>query len=208
MARQPLEGPAVAPRSGTGTISTERLLDAAAAVIAAHGHDGLTLERLASAAGTSRMTLHRRGITIDGITAAMQARAATELQEALFPCLVSPETADVRLEAGLCAMFDVADRYLPLLAGLFADDRAVFHAPPDDTGALPTAEIFVAPFAKLLADGARDGTLRPQPNVSEAAVVLFNMAGWGYVQLRHAQRWPQDRAREAILRLILAGLVS
>ena len=208
MVRQPRQarGAAPAPRGRTGW--DERLLDAAAEVIAAHGYTGLTLERLAGAAGTSRMTLHRRGVTIDRVTVTMQARAADELQDALFPCLVSPEAADIRLEAALRAMFDVADRHLPLLAGLFADDRAVFHASPDDTGSLPTADVFVAPFVKLLADGERDGTLRPQANVPEAAVVLFNVAGWGYVQLRHAQRWPQDRAREGVLRLILAGLVA
>ena len=188
--------------------SDERVVDAAAAVVADYGYNGLTLERLAAAAGISRMTLHRRGVTTDAVIAAMSARAADELRDALFPSLVSEDTAHARLEAALCAMFDVADRHLPLLAGLFADDRAVFHRSPDETGAVPTAPIFVAPFVKLLRDGDADGTLRPQPNAAETAAVLFNMAGWSYVHLRHAQHWSPDRARDGVLRLILEGVVA
>jgi hypothetical protein len=103
-------------------------------------------------------------------------------------------------------MCDVADRHLPLLAGLFADDEGIFHAEPDETGALPTQEIFVAPFAKLMADGAVDGTLLAQPDTTESATVLFNTAGWGYIQLRNSQRWPPDRARSGVIRLVMDGL--
>jgi response regulator of citrate/malate metabolism len=38
-------------------------INAAQAVITEHGLAGLTVERLAETAGTSRMTLHRRQIT-------------------------------------------------------------------------------------------------------------------------------------------------
>ena len=65
---------------------------------------------------------------------------------------------------------------------------------------------FVAPFAKLLADGAADGTLASVPDPVETATVLFNAAGWAYVQLRHSQRWPADRARDGVLALVMAGL--
>lgn len=184
----------------------ERLVEAAVDVVATHGYDGLTLERLASAAGTSRMTLHRRGITIDAVTAAMSARAAAELRDALFPFLVSTDPARSRLEGALRAMFDVADRHLAVLAALFGADDAVFHGAADPEGARQTGDVFIAPFAKLLADGAADGTLRRQPDADEAAAILFNMAGWCYVHLRHTQGWPGPRARDGVLRLVLEGL--
>lgn len=182
------------------------LLHAAAAVISAYGYGGLTLVRLAESARTSRMTLHRRGVTLEGVVIGLSLTAAAELREALYPVLTSTQPADVRLQAALDALYDVADRHLPLLAGLFADDDGIFHSEPDSTGALPTDPIFVAPFAKILADGASDGTLRPQQDVTEAATVLFNTAGWGYVQLRHAQRWPPSRARAGVDCLVLKGL--
>lgn len=184
------------------------LLDAAAGVIEQFGYAGVTLARLADAASTSRMTLHRREITLPAVVAGLSLRAVAELREALFSVLTGTQPADQRLMAALEAMCDLADRHLPLLAGLFSDDAGVFHAQPDETGALPTDEAFVAPFAKLLADGEADGTLQPQKDRTETATVLFNTAGWGYVQLRHAQRWPAVRAREGVLRLILSGLLA
>ena len=183
------------------------ILDAAVQVIEEFGYRGLTLERLAVAAGTSRMTLHRRDTTLPGVVAGLSLRAVAELRDALFPILTATQPASERLMAALDAMCDVADRHLPLLAGLFSDDAGVFHAAPDETGALPTDEAFVAPFAKLLADGELDGTLHAQPDRTEAATVLFNTAGWGYVQLRHAQGWPPERARRGVLRLVMTGLL-
>jgi AcrR family transcriptional regulator len=184
------------------------LLDAAAAVIARDGYGGLTLARLAEAAGTSRMTLHRRDVTLPGVIAGLAVRAAAEFQAALFPVLTGTGPARDRLEAALLAVFAVADRHLALLAGLYADDDGIFHAPPGPDGALPTDPVFVAPFAKLLADGDADGTLRPQPDRDETAAVLFNTTGWGYVQLRHAQKWPQERAQDGVLALVMAGLAT
>ena len=193
-------------RGAAGPVD-DALLDAAVAVLEEHGYTGLTLERLATAAGTSRMTLHRRGTTLRAVVDGVSLRAATEFQAALFPVLSSPADAATRLRAALEATCELADRHLALLAGLFADDDGVFHADPDPSGALPTDEVFVAPFARLLVDGARDGTLRPQDDPRETATVLFNTVGWGYVQLRHAQRWPAARARAGVLALATAALV-
>lgn len=183
------------------------LLDAAAAVVARHGLAGLTLARLADAAGTSRMTLHRKGVTVPGLLAGLSLRAALELRDALFPALTGTGPASARLHQALAATFDVADQHLPLLAGLFAADDGVFHAPPGPDGALPTADAFVTPFAKLITDGAADGSLRAVDDPAETAAVLFNAAGWGYVQLRHSQRWPTARARQGVLSLVMDGLV-
>lgn len=183
------------------------LLVAAGRVLAGHGYRGLTLERLAAQAGLSRMTLHRRGVTVRGILDGLTLMAVGELQSALLPALTGAGDAAARLDAALRAVLAVADRHLPLLAGLFADDAGVFHAPPGPDGSLPTHEVFVAPFARLLRDGALDGSLGLVGDPVEVATVLFNTAGWGYVQLRHAQRWPPARATEALLALVLRGVL-
>lgn len=190
-----------------GTGPDDALLDAAVVVIQQHGYRGLTLERLSRAAGSSRMTLHRRGVTVPDVVAGLSMRAASQLQAALFPVLTDTGPAEDRLRAALGALCLVADRHLPLLAGLFADDEGIFHAEPDASGALPTAAVFVAPFVRLLADGAADGSLAVQEDPVEVATVLFNMAGWGYVQLRHAQQWSAERARSGVVDLVMHGLV-
>ncbi len=86
-----------------------------------------------------------------------------------------------------------------------ADGRG--FALPDETGALPTDEVFIAPLAKLLAEGAGDDSLVASDDPRETATVLFNLAGWGYVQLRHSQRWPAERARRGMLALVFGGLL-
>lgn len=194
--------------AGSAVVLDAAVLDAAAAVVAAHGTAGLTLARVADAAGTSRMTLHRRGATVPGLLAGLSLRAAAELKDALFPALTGTGPARGRLVQALEATFAVADRHLPVLAGLFAADAGVFHAEADATGALPTADPFVAPFAKLLADGMADGSLAVMPDPAETATVLFNAAGWAYVQLRHSQRWPADRAGDGVLALVMSGVTG
>lgn len=152
---------------------------------------GLTLARLAEAASSSRMTLHRRDVTIPSVIARLSLKAAAEFQNALFPFLSGTGPADKRVEAALGAMCDVADLHLhvSLLAGLFADDEGIFHAETDEPGALPTG-----------------GTRLAQPGTTETATVLFNTAGWGYIQLRHSQRWPSDRARDGVIGLVMGAL--
>lgn len=193
---------------GDEVVSDSALLDAAVTVLTEHGYRGLTMERLAARAGSSRMTLHRRGVHVRSVVQGLTLRAADELQRALFPVLTRHGSGAERLEQALRVMFRVADGHLALLAGLFADDAGVFHAEPDPDGALPTHEVFVAPLVRLLRDGAADGSLRQQPDVVETATVLFNTASWGYVQLRHAQRWPEPRAVDAVLDLVLHGLLD
>ena len=193
---------------GPSVVLDAAVLDAAATVVAEHGTAGLTLARVADAAGTSRMTLHRREVTVPGLLAGLSLRAAAEFRDALFPALTGTGPARGRLVQALEATFHVADRHLPVLAGLFAADAGVFHDDPDASGALPTADPFVAPFAKLLADGAADGTLAPAQDPEETAAVLFNAAGWAYVQLRHSQRWPPERARGGVLALVMNGLAG
>ena len=79
----------------------DAVLDAAAATIGRHGLAGATLERVARAAGLSRVTLHRRGIDRAALVAGLTARAEAEFREALWPALTGPGTGAERLEQAL-----------------------------------------------------------------------------------------------------------
>ncbi len=127
-------------------------IDAAQTVIAEHGLGGLTLERLAEAAGASRMTLHRRHVTRRAVVDALLQRAADEYAAALWPALTSPATADQRLSMALDAICTVADEHLALLAGLFADTESPFHSLADgSTTDAETHGLFVAPVGPAAA---------------------------------------------------------
>lgn len=185
-----------------------QLLPAARAVLAEHGLSGLTLERLSGASGISRMTLHRKGVTLSDVVDALVADTGQRYLSAVLPALTVPGTAAERLCAVLTAMFVVADDHLPLLAGLFARPDSVFHDSAADGEPVGTSELFTRPIARLLRDGALDHSLRAVDDPDTTAAAIFNVAGWGYVHLRHAQRWTAEQAAASILEIVLPGLAQ
>jgi AcrR family transcriptional regulator len=180
------------------------LLDATSAAIARWGLPETTLERVAAEAGMSRATIYRRGVSREQLIAALTEQAADTFRAAMWPALTGPGTGAERLHTALIAICTAADAHLPLLAGLFLAHGEVFHRPGPDA---LMVDVFAEPFERLLRDGAADGTLRPVP-ATITATVLFNTVGWGYIHLRAAHRWDAQRARDAVLDLVLHGLVT
>lgn len=159
------------------------------------------------------MTLHRNSITRERVIELLSLRAADEYQRAIWPTLVSAGTGLDRLERALRGTCQVADLWRHLLVGLFAEDGGIFHEPNATTGderdqAMATRAIFVEPLARLLRDGVLDGTVVDLPEVDETATVLFNQVGWTYLALRVGQRWPQERAEDAVVTLALAAVAA
>lgn len=149
------------------------MLRAAAEVIAQHE---LTLERVAAAAGVSRVTLYRRGVTEDLLVDAFAVGAVEAWQAAIWPAPTGAGTAAERLQDALSAGCDVVEAHLPLLAGLGTAPYPVFRLEQTTTD-LPTTtrDVHVAPLERLLRDGAVDGTLASQEDPYEAATTLFNV---------------------------------
>jgi len=187
-----------------------RLLTASLAVVQEHGLAGLTTARLAQALGGSRMTLHRHGITREEVIRRLAGLAAQEYQRSVWPALTGQGNAAHRLNRALEATCAVAENYAKLLVGLYADDGGIFHEPTSDEpdanqGALPTRRVFIEPLARILRDGALDGTLTCE-NPDETATVLFNQVGWTYLALRQGQGWSANRARHSVVRLATRAL--
>ena len=183
-------------------IAEERILAGARAALAKHGWAGVTLERVAAEAGVSRVTLHRRGTTKEGLLEALSARAVEEYRAALWPALTAPGDAAGRLEQALTALCSVAEDNLGLLLALGAASDAVFHEEGEQA---LTRDVFTEPLERLLRDGAADGTLASGDPV-EGATVLFNLVGWTYVHLRTGHGWPPERAARATLGVALEGV--
>ncbi len=95
-----------------------RILPGARRAIERHGWQDATLERIAAEAGTSRMTLHRRGVTRDGILAALAASLEHQYRDALWPALTAPGSGRARLEQALAALCVVVEENLALIAAL------------------------------------------------------------------------------------------
>ncbi len=182
-----------------------RILPGARRAIELHGWQDATLERIAAEAGTSRMTLHRKGVTRDGILAALAASLEEQYRDALWPALTAPGDGRARLEQALEALCGVVEENLALMAAL--DDRprdAIFHEPPSDGGL--TRSTFTGPVERILRDGAADGSLRALEDPAETATVLFNLIGWTYRHLRHGHEWTPERTMRGVLPIALNGV--
>lgn len=190
----------------SATRTTDALVEAARTAISARGWDATTMEEIAAAAGVSRMTLHRRGLTREGLLDALRQALATEERDALWPALTASGSGRERLELALSALCGVSERNLAVLPVLGDDVRdAVWHEPGE--GALTRPE-FTAPFRRLLEDGAADGSLAPPGDLDELATVLYNQVCWTYRHLRTGHRWTPERAEKAVVELAVRGVAA
>jgi AcrR family transcriptional regulator len=181
-----------------------KVIDAARFVLAEDGPAGATLERIAAAAGVSRMTLHRHGVTKADIIRALGDRFEAEHKAVMWQALVATGTAAERLRLALELECGLVERNGPTLDALGDLARAeIFHE--SGPGAL-TRSPFVEPLERLLRDGQNDGTLQAG-DPREAATVLYNAVGHTYRHLRSGHGWSAKRAREGVLSLVLEGLV-
>src|ERR1700756_3177790 len=93
----------------------ETLRDATIAVLRERGWDGLTLERVAEAAGRARSTLWRQGLSRDVLIQGLLGELVDDLRVSMFPILTAEGTGREKLERALRALCELADRHLPLL---------------------------------------------------------------------------------------------
>jgi AcrR family transcriptional regulator len=176
------------------------LHQATIAVLRERGWEGLTLERVAEAAGRARSTLWRQGLTREALVGALVGELAADFRNTMYPILTTGGSGRDRLERGLVALCELLDRHLPLM---LATDEA-FHQdtapgqPPD----------YLQPFIQFLREGAADGSLAPGDHVVEAADVAFNAVAWAYVHLRGRHRWPAGKAVNRVVGVVLNGLAG
>ncbi len=179
------------------------IVDAARHVLAQDGLAAATLERISAAAGVSRMTLHRRGVTKEEILRTLAAQLEAAYRDAFWPALVSKGNGRERLEQALALMCEVTEENLATLEALSDSARdAIYHE--QGTDRLTRSE-FVEPIERLLLDGAADGSLRAV-DTEETATILFNAVGHTYRHLRSGHGWAPERARRGVIELVIGGL--
>lgn len=164
----------------------------------------LALDELARSAGLSRMTLHRRGVSREDILTGLGELLESEYQAATLPALASLAPAPDRLAMVLSAICEIDERYLGLMEALSAQLEVIYHEPRE--GEVLTRAPFVSAISRILQDGVNEGTLALRGDLDETATLLFNAAGWTYRHMRTGHRWPEEKAREQIVDLLVAGV--
>lgn len=185
-----LEGPA--------PVVDAELRRATISVLRERGWSGLTLERVAEAAGRARSTLWRQGLNRDALVGALLGELVDDFRSSMYPVLTSGGSGRERLAKGLDALCELLDRHLPLM---LATDEAFHQAPRP--GEPPD---YLHPFIRFIREGAADGSLAPDDDVVASADVAFNAVAWTYVHLRGRHGWPAERARARIVSLVLDGI--
>ncbi|MGA7172396.1 MAG: TetR/AcrR family transcriptional regulator [Candidatus Dormiibacterota bacterium] len=176
-----------------------RLLQAAVAVLARSGWDGLTMEAVAEEARLSRVTTWRLGATRDALISSLLLSLEEDYRLAMWPALTAAGSARDRLAMAVLALFDVAEAHLPLL---MASDQ-VFHR------ASASGLNFNEPFSRLFRDGLEDGSLAPPGgDADRAADLLFNTACWPYVHLRGRHGWDRKILRTQLSAVVLPKVVD
>jgi len=169
--------------------------------MAEHGWPRVTLESIAERASVSRATLYRRGITRESIATALAERAAAGWKEAIWPSLTAAGTAAERLELALrasCAAIDLHASILTAAPNPVVDRTSI---PPVDSR---LGDVFVAPFVRLLLDGAADGSLAPVASPTATATAIFSLLSHTYLELRNGPGGTYE-ATETLVALVLSG---
>jgi AcrR family transcriptional regulator len=183
----------------------ESLLEGAHRAIERYGWQQATLERIATEAGVSRMTLHRRGVTREVLLAALSERLETAYRGAMWPALTARGSGRERLEQALAGYTEAVEANLEVLAALAeADHNAIFH---EGGPRGLTKPAFSEPIRRLLDDGTADGSLVAS-DPDETATLLLNIVSWTYRHLRRGHGWEAERARDGVLRIALDGVAS
>lgn len=105
------------------------VLDGTRRAMRQHGWKGTTADRIATEAGISRVTLHRRGIKREHILTALTEIAVNAYREAMWPPLVGDGTGAKRLKQGLSALCEVAEEHLEVLTALSVASDEIFMNP-------------------------------------------------------------------------------
>src|SRR5512133_19308 len=183
----------------------ESLLEGAHRAIERYGWQQATLERIATEAGVSRMTLHRRGVTREGLLGALAERLEAAYRAGMWPALTARGSGRERLEQALAGYCEAVEANLELLAALAeADHNAIFH---EEGQRGLTRPGFTERIRSLLQDGAADGSLAPE-DPEETATLLLNLVSWTYRHLRRGHGWDAERARAGVLRIALDGVAA
>lgn len=164
----------------------------------------LTVAEIASAVGVSRMTLHRHGVGKDEVLVALAQLLEQEFRDMALPALAAGGTARERLRGALAAICVTDEKYLGVFAALSTALEPVFHEEGD--GAVLTREPFTGTLRRLLETGMEDGSIGVIEDPAETATLIFNATGHTYRHMRTGHRWSPERAREAVVALVVDGL--
>lgn len=177
----------------------EQLLDAAAAVVADEGPDGLTMEGVAQRAGVSKALPYQHFSDAEDVLLALAVREAAVIAERTSAVMSPGLTLEEGLGASLRAYFDVVEERGTLLGAIF---QYRFKAARQQE----VQEVW-AQLAGFFAQRFTEEHGLPK-RLSLAAAYTFLTAVVGAQQVWLGGLVTRDQAEEILLRMIVDGLAG
>jgi len=172
---------------------------AAAALFAERGLDGATMSDIAEATGIPRATLYYHFDGKEAVFACMCDRVFCEFEEAVAVALSGPGSAVERLGRVVRAQLACYAAYPAAFLAIHLDlGRAVRRAEIGERA----ARAYLRPVAKLLEEGAADGSIRQAVNPRAVAAALLGAVA-SAAALLPANGQPGADLQEAMMLLVL-----
>jgi AcrR family transcriptional regulator len=178
--------------------------ESVAGVFAREGFVKTRMDELAAAAGVPRATLYYHFGGKDEVLAWLLRSTLDDLRAAVNAVSSGGEEADQRLTAVLRAQVDLMGERPAACRVLLANlDRA--GQLPDIAAGL--TEVFHVPVARILEDGAADGSLRAVPDPARAAGVIFGAVTIAALQsLVVDLEFRTEAVADTVLDIVLNGI--
>jgi len=175
---------------------------AAAALFAERGLDGATMSDIAAATGIPRATLYYHFDGKEAVFAYICDRVFAEFEEAVAAALSGPGSAAERLGRVVSAQLTCYAAHPAAYLAIHLDlGRAVRRAEISKRA----ARAYLRPVARLLEEGAADGSIRPVVNPSAVAAALLGAVA-SAAALLPADRQPESDLHETMMMLVLHSL--
>ena len=177
-------------------------IEAVARILDRDGLIGLSISAIAQEAGVSRVTLHRRGLSIEDYVVSLMGRVSDELRAELWPTMTGSGQASDRLRAALEALCRIGERRSGVMRALYGVPGRPVPGEEDRT----TSMAFSEPFERIIRDGCLDGSLHSDQPADDAKL-LVNVVGWTYIHMRKAHGWSAEKVAEAVVDLALSRVL-
>jgi AcrR family transcriptional regulator len=175
---------------------------AAAALFAERGLDGASMSDIAAATGIPRATLYYHFEGKEAVFACLCSLVFDQFEEAIAVALSGPGSAAERLDRVVRAQLSCYTAYRAAFLAIHLDlGRAVRRAEIGERA----ARAYLRPVAKLLEEGAADGSIRPAAHPSAVAAALLGAVSSAAALLQADEQSVAD-LHEAMMLLALRGL--
>jgi AcrR family transcriptional regulator len=186
------------------SLMKDGIYDAAVEVLIQHGIGGLTMDRVAEAAGVGKGSLYNYFNNKRELIRFIHQRTVEPAMTALEETLATPDPAPVKLEAVLRKWFEHFAKHRTIFDFMFNDPRTQEMLEPSKRSARTAG---IASFTKLLEQGIAEGSFRPIDAARASEIFLGAVIITTEQQMILGEQRPVDDSVSKLMDVFLNGLL-